>query len=34
LPDGTNYVANTLLRADAKQIVVKIQNLDYKKAGN
>jgi hypothetical protein len=34
LPDGTNYVANTLLRADAKQIVVKIQNLDYKKVGN
>jgi len=34
LPDGTNYVADTLLRADAKQIVVKIQNLDYKKVGN
>jgi hypothetical protein len=34
LPDGTNYVADTLLRADAKQITVKVQNLDYKKAGN
>jgi hypothetical protein len=34
LPDGTNYVADTLLRADAKQIAVKIQNLDYKKVGN
>jgi len=34
LPDGTNYVADTLLRADAKQVVVKIQNLDYKKTGN
>jgi sortase A len=34
LPDGTNYVADTLLRADAKQIVVKIQNLDYKKVAN
>lgn len=33
LPDGTNYVADTLLRADAKQIEVKVQNLDYKKAG-
>jgi hypothetical protein len=33
LPDGTNYVADTLLRADAKQIVVKTQNLDYKKVG-
>lgn len=32
LPDGTNYVANTLLRADAKQIAVKVQNLDYQKA--
>jgi hypothetical protein len=34
LPDGTNYIADTLLRADAKQITVKIQNLDYKKVGN
>jgi len=34
LPDGTNYVADTLLRADAKQIAVKVQNLDYKKAGS
>ena len=34
LPDGTNYVADTLLRADAKQITVKIQNLDYTKAGS
>jgi hypothetical protein len=33
LPDGTNYVADTLLRADAKQIAVKVQNLDYKKVG-
>jgi hypothetical protein len=34
LPDGTNYVADTLLRAEAKQIAVKVQNLDYKKVGN
>jgi len=34
LPDGTNYVAGTLLRADAKQIAVKVQNLDYRKAGS
>jgi hypothetical protein len=34
LPDGTNYAADTLLRADAKQIAVKVQNLDYKKVGN
>lgn len=34
LPDGTNYVADMLLRADAKQIAVKVQNLDYKKVGN
>jgi hypothetical protein len=34
LPDGTNYVADTLLRADAKQIAVKVQNLDYKKVGS
>ena len=34
LPDGTDYEAETLLRADAKQIAVKIQNLDYKKLGN
>jgi hypothetical protein len=34
LPDGTNYVADTLLRADAKQISVKVQNLDYKRAAN
>jgi hypothetical protein len=34
LADGTNYVADMLLRADAKQIVVKTQNLDYKKVGN
>jgi len=34
LPDGTNYVADTLLRADAKQIAVKVQNLDYRKAGS
>lgn len=34
LPDATNYVANTLLSADAKQIAVKVQNLDYKKVGN
>jgi hypothetical protein len=34
LPDGTNYAADTLLRADAKQIAVKVKNLDYQKAGN
>jgi len=34
LPDGTNYVADTLLRADAKQITVKTQNLDYTKTGS
>ncbi|HWY57898.1 MAG TPA: hypothetical protein VNZ03_25775 [Terriglobales bacterium] len=34
LPDGTNYVADTLLRADGKQIAVKVQNLDYKKVGS
>jgi hypothetical protein len=34
LPDGTNHIADTLLRADAKQITVKVQNLDYKKAGS
>jgi hypothetical protein len=26
--DGTNYAADTLLRADAKQIAVKVKNLD------
>jgi hypothetical protein len=34
LPDGTNYVADTLLRADAKQITVKVQNLDYRRVGS
>jgi len=34
LPDGTNYVADTLLRADAKQIAVKVQSRDYRKAGS
>src|SRR5262249_51171390 len=28
LPDGTNYVGQTHLRADAKQIDVNVQNLD------
>jgi hypothetical protein len=32
LPDGTNCVADTLLGGDAKQITVKVQNVDYKRA--
>jgi len=31
LPDGTNYVGKTHLRADAKQIDVNVVNRDYKK---
>jgi hypothetical protein len=34
LPDGTNYVADTLLRADAKQMTVNVRNVDYKKSGS
>jgi hypothetical protein len=34
LPDGTNCVGRTHLRADAKQIDVNVQNVDYKKAGS
>lgn len=31
LPDGTNYVARTVLTGAAKQIQVTVQNIDYKK---
>ncbi len=31
LPDGTNYVARTVLMAAAKQMQVTVQNSDYKK---
>ena len=31
LPDGTNYVARTVLIGAAKQIQVTVQNIDYKK---
>jgi hypothetical protein len=34
LADGTNYVADTVLRADAKQITVNVRNVDYKKSGS
>jgi hypothetical protein len=34
LPDGTNYLSNSLLDATAKQVKVKTTNSGYKKASN
>ena len=34
LPDGTNYLSNSLLDATAKKVQVKTTNSGYKKAGN
>jgi hypothetical protein len=31
LPDGTNYAANTVLNAPAKNIQVNLQNSNYQK---
>lgn len=31
LPDGTNYAANTVLNASAKQVTVQMQNMNYQK---
>jgi hypothetical protein len=33
LPDGTNYVAQTVLNATAKQLVVTTTNSNYRKLG-
>ena len=33
LPDGTNYVQQTVLNATAKQLVVTTTNSDYQKLG-
>jgi len=33
LPDGTNYVQQTVLNATAKQLTVTTTNSDYQKLG-
>jgi hypothetical protein len=34
LPDGTNYVEETLMDATGKQIQIKVTNFDYRKTGH